>query len=124
MCSARPSCPLSLCSAACGSCARFLPALRTIDADDDGVRLDRWFKRHYPNVTHVLLEKLLRKGEVRLDGKRAKSADRLAAGQAMRLPPQVVHAKDKRPDKPQAEANNPLATKNMGSLAVRLLSLA
>jgi 23S rRNA pseudouridine955/2504/2580 synthase len=98
-----------------------MPELRTIDADDDGVRLDRWFKRHYPNVTHVLLEKLLRKGEVRLDGKRAKAADRLAAGQTMRLPPQVVHAKDKRPEKPQADATHPLATKDMGSLADRIL---
>ena len=39
--------------------------LRTIDVDDDGIRIDRWFKRHYPNVTHVLLEKLLRKQEGR-----------------------------------------------------------
>src|ERR1700753_4244732 len=99
MCSARPSCPSSRCSAACGSCVRSTPELRTIDADDDGVRLDRWFKRHYPNVTHVLLEKLLRKAGWRWDGRRARAADRLAAGQAMRLPPQVVHAKDKRPEK-------------------------
>ena len=48
-----------------------MPELRTIDPDDDGIRIDRWFKRHYPQVTHVLLQKLLRKGEVRLDGKRA-----------------------------------------------------
>lgn len=98
-----------------------MPELRTIDADDDGIRLDRWFKRHYPHVTHVLLEKLLRKGEVRLDGKRAKSADRIAAGQAMRLPPQVVHAKDERPQKPAAQTKHPLATKDMGSLADRIL---
>src|ERR1700733_11819750 len=100
-----------------------MPELRTIDADDDGVRLDRWFKRHYPHVTHVLLEKLLRKGEVRLDGKRAKAADRVAAGQSLRLPPQVIHAKDKRPEKPEAEpkAKHPLATKDMGSLADRIL---
>ena len=98
-----------------------MPELRTIDADDDGVRLDRWFKRHYPNVTHVLLEKLLRKGEVRLDGKRAKAADRIAAGQGMRLPPQVVHAKDLRPQKPAAETKHPLASKDMGSLADRIL---
>ena len=57
------------------------------------------------HVTHVLLEKLLRKGEVRLDGKRAKSADRIAAGQAMRLPPQVVHAKDQRAEKPKPRRN-------------------
>ncbi|HMH65057.1 MAG TPA: RluA family pseudouridine synthase [Rhizomicrobium sp.] len=98
-----------------------MPELRTIDPDDDGVRLDRWFKRHYPNVTHVLLEKLLRKGEVRLDGKRAKAADRLAAGQAMRLPPQVVHAKEKRSEKLQAEPKHLLASKDMGSLADRIL---
>ena len=98
-------------------CLRSAPS----NADDDGIRLDRWFKRHYPPVTHVLLEKLLRKGEVRLDGKRAKAADRVAAGQAMRLPPQVVHAKDERPQKAQAEAEHPLASKDMGSLADRIL---
>jgi 23S rRNA pseudouridine955/2504/2580 synthase len=98
-----------------------MPELRTIDPDDDGIRIDRWFKRHYPIVTHVLLEKLLRKGEIRLDGKRAKAADRIAAGQAMRLPPQVVHAKDLRPQKPVAETKHPLATKDMGSLADRIL---
>src|SRR5258708_456868 len=95
--------------------------LRAIDPDDDGVRLDRWFKRHYPNVTHVLLEKLLRKGEVRLDGKRAKAADRVAAGQSMRLPPQVIHAKEMRAEKPQAEPKHPLATKDMGRVADRIL---
>ena len=98
-----------------------MPELRTIDPDDDGIRLDRWFKRHYPAVTHVLLQKLLRKGEVRLDGKRADAATRIAAGQAMRLPPQVMHAKP--PEKPEAEAKtkHPLATKDMGSLADRIL---
>jgi 23S rRNA pseudouridine955/2504/2580 synthase len=91
-----------------------MPELRTIAADDDGIRLDRWFRRHYPAVTHVLLQKLLRKGEVRLDGKRADASTRVAAGQAMRLPPQVVHAKDDRPLKPPPE-------KPMGSLADRIL---
>jgi 23S rRNA pseudouridine955/2504/2580 synthase len=95
--------------------------LRTIDPDDDGARLDRWFKRHYPNVTHVLLEKLLRKGEVRLDGKRAKAADRIAAGQSMRLPPQVIHAKEMRAEKPESQPKHPLASKDMGSLADRIL---
>src|SRR5271154_1026953 len=98
-----------------------MPELRQIAQDDDGIRLDRWFKRHYPALTHGRLEKLLRKGEVRLDGKRAKAADRLAAGQTMRLPPQVGHAKDKRPEKPQAQASHPLASKDMGSLADRIL---
>lgn len=98
-----------------------MPELRTIDAEDDGIRLDRWFKRHYPAVTHVLLQKLLRKGEVRLDGKRADAGTRLVAGQVMRLPPQVIHSKDQRPEKPQAETKHPLASKDMGSLADRIL---
>ena len=76
-----------------------MPELRTIAEDDDGIRLDRWFRRHYPTLTHARLEKLLRKGEVRLDGKRAKAADRVLAGQSMRLPPQVIH--DKTPERPK-----------------------
>jgi 23S rRNA pseudouridine955/2504/2580 synthase len=59
--------------------------------DEDGIRLDRWFKRRYPKLTHGRLEKLLRTGQVRLDGKRAKSADRVVAGQAVRVPPQVAN---------------------------------
>jgi len=59
--------------------------------DDDGIRVDRWFKRHYPALTHGRLEKLLRTGQVRLDGKRVKAADRVLSGQTVRLPPQVVH---------------------------------
>jgi len=93
-----------------------MPELRTIDADDDGIRIDRWFRRHYPAVTHVLLQKLLRKGEVRLDGKRADAGTRVAAGQSVRLPPQVIHAKDERPEKPRSEPQKP-----MGSLADRIL---
>jgi 23S rRNA pseudouridine955/2504/2580 synthase len=77
-----------------------MATLATIEAEDDGIRLDRWFKRHYPAVSHVLLQKLLRKGEVRLDGKRAKAADRVAAGQNVRLPPQVVHDQVEEKPKP------------------------
>jgi 23S rRNA pseudouridine955/2504/2580 synthase len=62
-----------------------------ISRDDDGIRLDRWFKRRYPALAHGRLEKLLRTGQVRLDGKRAKAADRVAAGQEVRVPPQVVN---------------------------------
>ena len=73
--------------------------VETVDTDDDGIRLDRWFRRHYPALTHGRLEKLLRKGEVRLDGKRVKAADRVIAGQSLRLPPQVIH--DKVEEKPR-----------------------
>jgi 23S rRNA pseudouridine955/2504/2580 synthase len=60
-----------------------------IEPDDDGARLDRWFKRHYPALAHGQLEKLLRTGQVRLDGKRAKAGDRISTGQLIRLPPQL-----------------------------------
>ncbi len=59
----------------------------TIAKDDDDIRLDRWFKRHYPELSYGRLEKLLRKGQIRLDGKRAKSKQRISAGQVMRVPP-------------------------------------
>ena len=77
-----------------------MPEQRIIADDDDGIRVDRWFSRHFPALTHGRLEKLLRKGEVRVDGKRAKSADRVAAGQVMRLPPQVIHDKAEEREKP------------------------
>jgi len=64
--------------------------LRVVEADDNGVRLDRWFRRHYPGLPHSRLEKLLRTGQVRLDGKRTKAGDRVAAGQTLRLPPQLL----------------------------------
>src|SRR5882724_11210019 len=60
-----------------------------IAKDDDGVRVDRWFKRHYPAFNHVMLEKLLRKGEVRVDARRVKAGERLSTGQVLRLPPQL-----------------------------------
>jgi len=59
----------------------------TVGGDDGAVRLDRWFKRHYPALAHGQLEKLLRTGQIRVDGKRVKSGDRLMPGQAIRIPP-------------------------------------
>ncbi|HEX3943233.1 MAG TPA: RluA family pseudouridine synthase [Rhizomicrobium sp.] len=61
----------------------------TVDMEDNGIRLDRWFKRHYSAIAHGALEKLLRTGQVRVDGKRAKASDRLSTGQVLRLPPQL-----------------------------------
>jgi 23S rRNA pseudouridine955/2504/2580 synthase len=55
--------------------------------DEAGQRLDRWFKRRFPTLTHGRLEKLLRTSQVRVDGKRAKASARLEAGQTIRVPP-------------------------------------
>ena len=59
----------------------------TVESGEADQRLDRWFKRRFPGVTHGRLEKLLRTGKVRLDGKRAKASDRVVAGQVLRIPP-------------------------------------
>ncbi len=56
------------------------------DAEGE-LRLDRWFKRHFPELGHGRLEKLLRTGQVRIDGKRARAGDRVSAGQTIRVPP-------------------------------------
>ena len=59
----------------------------TVQADDDGVRLDRWFKRHLPEVGFAMISRWARTGQIRVDGKRADPADRLATGQTVRVPP-------------------------------------
>ena len=59
----------------------------SVAEDDDGLRLDRWFKKHFPEIAHGRLQKLLRTGQVRLDGGRVKSNSRVVAGQAIRVPP-------------------------------------
>ena len=59
----------------------------TIALEDEGVRLDRWFRHRFPQLGQARLEKLLRTGQVRLDGKRARGGARLSAGQVIRIPP-------------------------------------
>ncbi len=59
----------------------------TVAPDDDGVRLDRWFKRHLPQVGFGTVSRWARTGQLRVDGKRVKPEDRLAAGQVLRVPP-------------------------------------
>ncbi len=60
---------------------------RSVGADEEDIRLDRWFRRHYPAVTQGAIQKLCRTGQVRVDGKRVEAATRLAPGQAVRVPP-------------------------------------
>jgi 23S rRNA pseudouridine955/2504/2580 synthase len=59
----------------------------TVDEEDDGIRLDRWFKRHRPEVSFNIVSRWARTGQLRLDGKRVTPGDRIAAGQEIRLPP-------------------------------------
>lgn len=68
-----------------------------IEPDEDGMRLDRWFKQHYPGLGFGPLQKLLRSGQIRLDGCRAKSDTRVQAGQIVRIPPLAVDRKSGAP---------------------------
>ena len=61
--------------------------LRAVTEDEAEIRLDRWFRRHFPAVTQGAIQKLCRTGQIRVDGKRAEAATRLAPGQAVRVPP-------------------------------------
>jgi len=58
-----------------------------VDSGEDGVRLDRWFKRRWPHLNHIQLNRMFRSGEVRVDGSRVKADTRLVAGSQVRVPP-------------------------------------
>lgn len=58
-----------------------------VGEDEEGMRLDRWFKRRIPTLSLSHLNKIVRTGEVRVDGARVKTATRLARGQSVRVPP-------------------------------------
>jgi 23S rRNA pseudouridine955/2504/2580 synthase len=66
--------------------------IKCVGAGEDGMRLDRWFRAHYPALAHGALQKLLRTGQIRVDGGRAKANARLAAGQKVRVPPMEAGA--------------------------------
>ena len=66
-----------------------------VQDDEDEMRLDRWFRSRFPGVKQGQLEKMLRKGQIRVDGARAKSSQRVNSGQTIRVPPlQVPGAAD------------------------------
>lgn len=67
--------------------------MREVDGDEAGMRVDRWFKSHFPGLGFGALQKLLRTGQIRVDGSRAKSDTRLQPGQQVRIPPLGVDEK-------------------------------
>ncbi|HEX5079621.1 MAG TPA: pseudouridine synthase, partial [Geminicoccaceae bacterium] len=87
--------------------------LRTVAAAEAELRLDRWFRRHFPALTHGRLQKLLRTGQVRVDGRRAQAHARLAAGQTIRVPPLAAA-----PEPPQPQ---PLADPRDAAFLRRLI---
>jgi 23S rRNA pseudouridine955/2504/2580 synthase len=63
------------------------PRSFTVTEDDDGIRLDRWFKRHSPDVSFNMVSRWARTGALRVNGKRATPGDRIEAGQTIQFPP-------------------------------------
>ena len=76
-----------------------------VDKGEEGVRLDRWFKRRWPHLNHIQIQKLTRSGQIRVDGARAKPDTRLAAGNQVRVPPL--------PDAPEPEDKGQLPARDI-----------
>ena len=76
----------------------------TVGAAEDGVRLDRWFRRRWPHLSFVQIQKLARSGQIRVDGGRARAETRLTAGAQVRVPPL--------PNAPPADARDGLSSQD------------
>jgi 23S rRNA pseudouridine955/2504/2580 synthase len=61
-------------------------------ADEDNMRVDRFLEARFPGLSFSHIQRIVRKGELRVDGKRADSKDRLSAGQSVRIPPLKLDA--------------------------------
>ena len=59
----------------------------TVAEDDDGIRLDRWFKRHLPETSFNIVSRWARTGGLRVDGAKATPGDRVTTGQVLTMPP-------------------------------------
>jgi 23S rRNA pseudouridine955/2504/2580 synthase len=62
-------------------------SLLTVSEAEGEQRLDRWFKRRFPQLTQGHVEKMCRTGQVRVDSARCKASDRVVPGQTIRIPP-------------------------------------
>jgi 23S rRNA pseudouridine955/2504/2580 synthase len=95
---------------------------RAVAEDESEERVDRWFNRNFLGLSHGRLEKLLRTGQIRVDGKRAKASQRLEVGQAIRIPPldaETVRAPEAKKPKPsglQMEADDPVVRQLLESI--------
>lgn len=81
-----PGTPLSKAKGAKTNAMSRVQTLR-VNSDEAGMRIDRWFKQRFPHLGHGRLQKLLRTGQVRVEGRRVKSGTRLDQGQIIRIPP-------------------------------------
>jgi 23S rRNA pseudouridine955/2504/2580 synthase len=85
--------------------AQFSAAVQNVSvtADESGMRVDRFFEARFPGLSFSHIQRIIRKGEVRVNGKRTQPKNRLEAGQAVRIPPLKLEAPKPRDDAPQAQ---------------------
>lgn len=76
---------------------------RYVGKNESDQRLDKWFRHHFPALPFGRLQKLLRTGQIRVDGKRAKTSTRLEAGQAIRVPP-LGDGEQAKPDRSEQQS--------------------
>jgi 23S rRNA pseudouridine955/2504/2580 synthase len=91
----------------------------TVTGDEAELRLDRWFRRRFPALGHGRLEKLLRTGQVRVDGRRAKAGLRLRPGQTVRVPPLAVGMRGPAMEKAPAPVSRHEAAELQGRVLYR-----
>ncbi len=75
----------------------------TVSADENDMRVDRFFEARYPGLSFSHIQRIIRKGEVRVNGKRTEPKARLSTGQAVRIPPLKLEAPAPRADAPGAQ---------------------
>ena len=82
-----------------------MPEVRTftVSEDDDGIRLDRWFKRHLPEVSFNMVSRWSRMGQLRLNDAKAAPGDRVETGQQIRIPAAAPETKRPARARPQRE---------------------
>jgi 23S rRNA pseudouridine955/2504/2580 synthase len=83
----RPADPMSTAAATTASTVAAAIRHRSVAPEEADIRLDRWFRRHFPRLTQGALQKMLRTGQIRVDGRRAEASTRLRPGQQIRIPP-------------------------------------
>ncbi len=89
--------------------------IQCVAAGDGDQRLDRWLKRQFPHLTQGQIEKMWRKGDLRVEGGRVKSATRVEVGQSVRIPP--LPDPGTKPS-PEAARINPADTKMIQSCVI------
>jgi 23S rRNA pseudouridine955/2504/2580 synthase len=75
----------------------------TVTPDESGMRVDRFFEARFPGLSFSHIQRIIRKGEVRVNGKRTQPKVRLEAGQAVRIPPLKLEQPKPRDDAPASQ---------------------